>query len=568
MTQPTWVEIPAAPLDAAPSRWRKLVLRLLLPLAFAVLLWFVGLEIPAVLVLVAVILLTVIGAVRPALSARVEHWMARFGFFVGRVIAIVLLTIVNLFVFTPVAFVMWVFRYDALAPGMRRDEASFWRAHTGRSLPKRQFADERTMWNQVGEATPRRRPILRVATVVGVVTLLLAADLAGGWVYDEVSSETHGTAAVADDTLDPVSQPAFRNSPWVAAMLAEQTDLAGVKDSFLGYRLGDSSGQYTNVVDGARVSYRPEGSGDRLSVWFFGASALFGDGQRDAHTIPSEFARRAEAAGILVDVRNYGRPATSMWQELELFQQLVAAGAKPDLVVFYDGFNDLEGQMNQELTRNPTNFFDPTAGDAFGTQATDKAKPAPVAETSSRSGTGLSDVVDAYWDQSGSHHVYAALHDLFAGSDPPPVQFVKGVEPRDTSSAPAPDESLQAAQNAISIQKRAAKAASTIADGIGADAAFFWQPSVFTKRLLPDEEAYLGLGGYEPARWDPAIREARRLLKRTPFVDVGNALDSAEEPVLWDFVHTNEAGAELSAAALFTHLEPTLKRKLRAASSP
>ena len=69
---------------------------------------------------------------------------------------------------TPVAFIMWVFRYDALAPGVRRDEASFWHAHTGRSLPKRQFADERTMWTQVGEARPRRRPVLRMATAVGV----------------------------------------------------------------------------------------------------------------------------------------------------------------------------------------------------------------------------------------------------------------------------------------------------------------------------------------------------------------------------------------------------------------
>ncbi len=60
-----------------------------------------------------------------------------------------------------------------------------------------------------------------------------------------------------------------------------------------------------------------------MSVWFFGASALFGDGQRDDHTIPSEFARLAEADGIPVEVRNYGRPGIAMWQELELFEQLV-----------------------------------------------------------------------------------------------------------------------------------------------------------------------------------------------------------------------------------------------------
>ncbi len=346
-------------------------MRLVLPLAFAAVLWLLGLTIAAVLVVVAVTLLTVIGAVSPTLAGRIEHWMGRFGVFVGHVIAVVLLTIVNLFVFTPVAFLMWLFRYDPLAPGVRRDEASFWRAHAGRALPKRQFADERALWAPVGAAAPRRRrPILRVATVVGVVTLILAADLAAGWIYDQVSNETHGTAAVASDAFDPSAQPALRDSPWTAEVLAEQSPLPGVKDPYLGYRLTSLTSRYTNIVDGVRTSYEPAVSGDRVSVWFFGSSALFGDGQRDDHTIPSEFARLAEADGIPVEVRNYGRPGTAMWQELELFEQVISTGQKPDLVVFYDGFNDLAWQMNVKLSTEPINIFDSTAGGAATARGT------------------------------------------------------------------------------------------------------------------------------------------------------------------------------------------------------
>src|SRR5439155_8230446 len=144
----------------------------------------------------------------------------------------------------------------------RRDETSFWHAHAGRALPKHQFTDERTLWSRVGETRGRRRPVLRVATVVGVVSLLLLTDLAGGWIYDEVSNETHGTAAVADDTFDPAAQPAFRDSPWVHEVLAEQTALPGVKDSFLGVRMGTKASTYTNIVDGVRKSYEPAVSGD------------------------------------------------------------------------------------------------------------------------------------------------------------------------------------------------------------------------------------------------------------------------------------------------------------------
>ena len=87
---------------------------------------------------------------------------------------------------------------------------------------------------------------------------------------------------------------------------------------------------------------------------------------------------------------------------------------------------------------------------------------------------------------------------------------------------------------------------------------------MFTKKLLPDEQKYLSLDTYEPARWDPAIKQARERLKTTPFVDVGDALDCATTPVLWDFVHTNEEGRALSAAALYSRLLPQLQAKAEA----
>ena len=215
--------------------------------------------------------LTTIGIVSPPLSARIEHLMGVFGHWVGRAIALVLLTIVNLFVFTPVAFFMWLFRYDALAPGVRRDASSFWHGHSGRALPKHQFADERTLFAPVGATHAPRRPVLRIATVVGVVALILLADLGAGWVYDEVSNETHGTAAVADDTFDPPNEPALRDSPWAAEVLAEQAALPSVADPYLGYRFGNKASTYTNIVDGVRASYQSQAPGKKLSVWFFGA---------------------------------------------------------------------------------------------------------------------------------------------------------------------------------------------------------------------------------------------------------------------------------------------------------
>ncbi len=232
--------------------------------------------------------------------------------------------------------------------------------HAGRSLPKRQFSDERALFAPVGAARARRRPILRLATVVGVVALLLARRPRWRVALRAGERRDHGSAAVADDSFEPSTQPAFRDSPWTATVLAEQSDLPGVRDAYLGYRLGDSASQYTNVVDGERLSYRPAGSGRRVSVWFFGGSALFGDGQRDAHTIPSEFARRAESDGIPSTCTITAGPPPRCGRSSSCSSSWSRAGSEPDLVVFYDGFNDLAWQLNLELTPEPTNYFDPT----------------------------------------------------------------------------------------------------------------------------------------------------------------------------------------------------------------
>ena len=78
---------------------------------------------------------------------------------------------------------------------------------------------------------------------------------------------------------------------------------------------------------------------------------MFGLYQRDEHTIPSEFARLAEADGIPLRVVNYGSLAYVNWQEVLLLEQLVTGGSEPDLAVFYDGFNELVQPVRARAAR-------------------------------------------------------------------------------------------------------------------------------------------------------------------------------------------------------------------------
>jgi len=131
---------------------------------------------------------------------------------------------------------------------------------------------------------------------------------------------------------------AHQGEPFAKALFAEQARLHNQNDPTLGFVSPDIDDTYTHVNDLARRSWTPPHP--TVTVWFFGGSALFGIGQRDEHTIPSEVARLAHADGVEVRAVNYGLSAYVRWQEEGLYRRLVKTHRPPDLVVFYDGIND------------------------------------------------------------------------------------------------------------------------------------------------------------------------------------------------------------------------------------
>ena len=85
-------------------------------------------------------------------------------------------------------------------------------------------------------------------------------------------------------------------------------------------------------------------TGDR-TVYFFGGSTMWGFWSPEAQTIPSQF-----AAATKVRSENYGEIGYTAHQSLVLLLQLLQAGHRPSLVVFYDGVNDVAIKCERGLT--------------------------------------------------------------------------------------------------------------------------------------------------------------------------------------------------------------------------
>ncbi len=320
-----------------------------------------------------------------------------------------------------------------------------------------------------------------------------------------------------------IESAALRDLPWVDAAAAEMGEVSGstVYVPYTGLALRDYSGRYVNVQNRVRASYVPRLPMDEaLDVWFFGGSTTFGfDLQRDAHTIPSEVVRLAEADGIAVRARNYGAPGYVNFQETVLLEILLGLGERPDLVVFYDGINDVSAQLLNVAAHS-----------------------GPPGEP-------------AYITAEFIRTILAGSEMLPEGSPAPPGPLV----------SPRTDQSPLSTDGIVSSVVRPYTAgvdlSLLLARAHGFEAVHFWQPDLYSREPLdPGERDLFSTLDLDEAEYEVMVALNERIREALPSaaVDLSDALNHVDGPVLSDVVHLNEEGGRAVAQAMYQTLGPEL----------
>jgi hypothetical protein len=532
-----------------------------------VFLWWTGHRVAAVAVGVAATVITVTAALAPPVRRRLEQVTWAIGRGVGSVLTVVLLAVVQALVFAPAALVARLVRVDPLDPLAGRDVSSRWADRRGtRSLPERPFGDERYRARAAAVATGGAAPVGTprwIRGLVGGIAIALVADVALGsslvWL-DRVVLEGDDATALDGPVFgfDPAAQEALATQDRGEELMRELDQVGiGRPDPFIGWRFGPGvthTSELVNVVDGVRATAAPPGDagderGDGLrsvEAWFFGGSTMYGSGQRDTATIPSVLVEQLAADGIALHATNLGHPAYADWQQVQLLEAELTAGTRPppELVVFYDGFNDLTLQTQFGVHDEPTHlFFDPIRGQPTTAGATGDDQDASVAAT-----------VRSWWaDHSAVALGIGRVVDLF--DDEPTIRLADVEAPPIESIDP-----VAAADAAVAIHRRGVDHVIALARAYDFTPVFFWQPFLYTRDpLTPAEETLVGLPGYDTDVWLPMTDEARARLS-PPVIDLSDALDGEPTSVFWDFVHTNERGAALVAEAMRPHLLDALAR--------
>jgi lysophospholipase L1-like esterase len=379
------------------------------------------------------------------------------------------------------------------------------------------------------ESTNRRLFTFVGATVIGTLIVLAVLELVmfAAWSF---------ARWVRPEPRRPEMSPAYAGATWVPDFFREQSLRLASPYIYVPFRITGVTawhGKYFNNDEHPagvwRRTVNPEGSQcqqySKTRVWVFGGSTVYGTGVPDWATLPSYLSRNLNSNGrACVVVTNFGDESYVTTQELILLIEQLKRGGHPDIVVFYDGFNDANIGM--------------AAPDPWSTHyglAVIKAR----AEGSFR---GRFDFVHRLY----TVRVIDAARQLFGRRG----ETLNAEELR--AKAVAVVDNYEANQN--------------IAGALGQAYHFrfygFWQPMLFYghKPLVSFEQQIIQFDATTKSQFDArpvvaAYQEAERRARTADFIYLADLFDSISEPIYNDEAHLGPHGNELVANAVGKYIE-------------
>lgn len=177
---------------------------------------------------------------------------------------------------------------------------------------------------------------------LGIAILLIGAGavltLATALVLD-----ASGLNNILRGNLDyrPLTFIADGKEPSTAQFWGEQSQTRITWMPFVYWVVEPFDGEFIHVdAQGRRATWNNDTHDESPRIFFFGGSTMWGEGARDAYTIPSQTAKLLSDAQIPAFVENYGQTGYVSTQDLLMFQFQIMRGNAPRVAIFYQGFND------------------------------------------------------------------------------------------------------------------------------------------------------------------------------------------------------------------------------------
>lgn len=187
-----------------------------------------------------------------------------------------------------------------------------------------------------------KRVIVVVATNLLVLGFLITAVNFISVSYDQI----HQYIKRLTNEDRRAALPNYEHIDWVRSHFREFGQLDSRYQAYVGWRRLPFSGETINIDQAGLRRTDPSGSAEsRRTIAFFGGSTMWGTGVNDQNTIASLFSLRHPA----FQAYNFGESGYAARQSLNALLNMYAEGSHPDIVIFYDGVNDVGQKCRREV---------------------------------------------------------------------------------------------------------------------------------------------------------------------------------------------------------------------------
>jgi lysophospholipase L1-like esterase len=371
-------------------------------------------------------------------------------------------------------------------------------------------------WSKAGERF-RDGAAMLVAAILLLMVVELAAGPAGRLFRSQPEQDSHG-ASVRREDLSYVAGTDWAASFWPEHRVAE----AGLRyQPYVLWRTAPFDGALTTITpEGFRLTPGASCGGDAYRVFVFGGSTVWGWGVPDWGTIPAYLQEYWNAGSSPVCVVNMGQNGFVSTQELIALVRVLQQGQVPDLVIFYDGFNDVHAAFETETGRPGVHY----APERIAQKLEEVPPPSLLTQVLERS--ALVAMLGSFKAAAGSE----------AG---------EATHLGDPSA-----DSLRA--SIVQTYLHTVAMVGLLAESYGFDYLVAWQPSIYSDAGgLNDEEREMydrGMAiGFVPLLEAVRLSIIERVATDPHLIDLSHAFDTVEQPMWQDFVHPVPEGNRVIA---------------------
>tara|TARA_R110002049_G_scaffold309292_2_gene520347 strand:- start:7469 stop:8641 length:1173 start_codon:yes stop_codon:yes gene_type:complete len=306
-------------------------------------------------------------------------------------------------------------------------------------------------------------------------------------------------------------------------------------EPYLHYRFKPMNGKHNTIYgNGTRktLNLSLKDSTTALKIFCFGGSTMYSSGARDEYTIPSELSKLIESSfpNQNVEITNFGCHGYTRATENIQFQRELIKNNIPDIVVFYDGVNEVISAHQNNEAGTPTNAYN--RKNEFKIAHDYKKRIKLVVESSNL-------------------YRFATSVALKIFTNSPYKQLGK----RSDKLA------MSIAENYIGF----VKISKSLENEYGFKVFNFMQPNIYSKKNLTEtEKGYYKDYEYYKNLYSlsySSVRKDSLMIRDSTFIDISDVFDAEEKTIYVDFCHTGEPGNQLVAKKMFTYLKSVLRTK-------